>query len=1321
MKRKVCAAESKTKATAKKKTNKDSSCFNDMSVSSSFPFSFQDENSSLQLSSTVPTFGASCLPPRHHVVYCIKQFQMDSEVMWATPTSVLYLGLDDSMRPYQLIHHDLQRKASAMTTTTPSGGLLSEKKGLKNSKKDLSPCDDPSATVVCYEEKDEAFWVGSLIRTSDHQYFMFRTSSSESFEWFVSPLLQCHIPAARSTTGEASSAVHSFSPLWPTSSSSFSSPPCAPAHRPKSEGEATTGRSTTASEQEGGPASVLRPSISSFSQLTGVPVVLDKSPKKNRAENRSAFPLAPVYKVYPRPESAKTEMKTNRKKKKPSLSLVVSEAGEQIQEKHCAGNQGSERENPVVTPYSSNVEYDVEHHAHLLGPQQGGWLIRANRDGCLNFSVWCVPDTKGVMSSTDPTNSSLSQASCSPTFSAALPPPFPVTSWIPFLVYDPLTEIESVETTQHLIFFSVRRDGVSNTFVCPVSIIWSWWKERTLLQEEQLQNLLQERTVDSETIPGEENASVSSSLGNATVGKPPTTTTASSSSTDPSHRLLSCDDFLDISRLIRCYWNKKETQTSNLRDGVEEHVMKDEEKKNENEKHSSTKIKEEKLPDNDTGVNEEASQLLVSFNSTDEISQPSPLEGINNDLPQKMNHNHQAHSSSTRVPFGVSPPTRKSTQKENLTKTLWRFPEAFSIQEELQMQKAEQQLHSSPSFLDSSLSTTAVPPLVNGTEGDETTENKKAEGGEDSSFPSCEKTKTAPPRSGRQGVAHAVKTSPLPLSVEDVSMIDTSFDCRHFRVFLSHLLNPMEVFEMEFLLPAEAVRNSSTLSSPSLGKLLVRLLFQEKVKGGYEREDYDGQTVWVPSDYYTGLPSSFTSASTDHPCTGEENTTLSVHHSPSAPTLIATPSAAVAPPIRFSSQLPFSLVPTKEKSPRRDIPVYLVWKKKCYHKGENPLLLNVYGSYGDCCDTDFSSEYLSLLDRGFIWGTAAVRGGGEFGTLWRDEGRKLQRGTTVNDFLSVSSFLQDHNICAEGKLISCAGSAGGLVVCRAMHAAPHLFHAVIGECPFVDCLSSLLRPELPLTVTEWDEFGNPTVDPEAYYFLAALSPVNTVPPPFLTCSHCCGGKPGVVWHKKPSQKKAAEGAESTTTSAAVTTADGSYWDHSEVFHCREFGHPLPSRNNHYNSFPHVFLETSIHDTRVSFWESLKLTARLRERVAALALAREKSELKEKKRKSDLSTSLPLVERHATEGTKTESSENRTADLCLSNATFTTEPKRSLTSPKYSFPASLKPLVLHHCDFDTGHGGATGRFTQLQELAMKYAFALLIVTPFFASKEENSTK
>eukprot|EP00796_Vickermania_ingenoplastis_P008286 gene8286-5805_t len=291
-----------------------------------------------------------------------------------------------------------------------------------------------------------------------------------------------------------------------------------------------------------------------------------------------------------------------------------------------------------------------------------------------------------------------------------------------------------------------------------------------------------------------------------------------------------------------------------------------------------------------------------------------------------------------------------------------------------------------------------------------------------------------------------IRTSSLPLTVECYPEA-TSFDCRVCRASLTHFLRPHQLYELRYEPPDDATRLSG-----GLGRIAVQLLREEVVRGSYDAAAYDGALVWVPSNYYA--------------------TSVGRGSRPSA-----------------------DLVPTKAPASRVDVPVYLLWRRDVHRPGTNPLLVHVYGSYGDCGDTDFASERLSLLDRGFMWGTAAVRGGGEFGTAWRDEGRRLQRGTTVNDFLSVVQYVQEMRICAPGKVVSCGGSAGGFVVCRAMNAAPHLFHAVIGAAPFVDCLSTLLRADLPLTVTEWEEFGNPVQDSDAFHLLRALSPVNTLPPP----------------------------------------------------------------------------------------------------------------------------------------------------------------------------------------------------------------------------------
>ncbi|CBH11441.1 Serine peptidase, Clan SC, Family S9A, putative [Trypanosoma brucei gambiense DAL972] len=356
---------------------------------------------------------------------------------------------------------------------------------------------------------------------------------------------------------------------------------------------------------------------------------------------------------------------------------------------------------------------------------------------------------------------------------------------------------------------------------------------------------------------------------------------------------------------------------------------------------------------------------------------------------------------------------------------------------------------------------------------------------------------------------------------------DDVFDTRTWRLVVAHPTIPSVTF-------------SCTLGGVEEGEmsLSVKKLYQVPVGGTpFCADDYDATIVWVPSDY------------------------------------------------GFRSDLLLQMLPTKEPPDVVGIPVYLCWKKSLLERGGNPMFLTVYGSYGECCDVDFESERLALLDRGFVWGAAAVRGGGELGTGWRVAGRKLQRGTTVNDFVSVASFMQKTGWCADGRLVVSGASAGGFVVTAAMNIAPHLFLAVVASVPFVDCLTTLLDPTLPLTVSEWEEFGNPLEDAEAYSIIRALSPMDNIPPP------------GVA-------------------------------------------------------LPHIMMLTAWHDTRVGYWESLAFVARLRER-------------REKERANRGNTSMcdgkPCAER----------------------------------------------AILHYCDFAVGHGGATGRYQRLKEVAREYAFVVLV--------------
>lgn len=254
------------------------------------------------------------------------------------------------------------------------------------------------------------------------------------------------------------------------------------------------------------------------------------------------------------------------------------------------------------------------------------------------------------------------------------------------------------------------------------------------------------------------------------------------------------------------------------------------------------------------------------------------------------------------------------------------------------------------------------------------------------------------------------------------------------------------------------------------------------------------------------------------------------------------------------------------------VPMTIAWYKPLFAPGKNPCLITAYGSYGDSTDPDFSAERLSLLQRGVVYALANVRGGGELGRMWRDAGRLEHRHNTFADFVACSRFLGDMHFCHPRRLCSLGGSAGGTVVATAMQLAPELYTAVLPLVPFVDCLTTMLDPSIPLTTAEWEEWGNPLDDPVAYRTIKAYSPMDNL--------------------------------------SMLETA---------------------SRVPRF-----VFIESGYGDPRVPHWEPMAFAARLR-------------------------------------------------DCC-----------------------GAKMTVLHKCNLQAGHGGASGRYEQLKELAREYAFVVAAV-------------
>lgn len=157
-----------------------------------------------------------------------------------------------------------------------------------------------------------------------------------------------------------------------------------------------------------------------------------------------------------------------------------------------------------------------------------------------------------------------------------------------------------------------------------------------------------------------------------------------------------------------------------------------------------------------------------------------------------------------------------------------------------------------------------------------------------------------------------------------------------------------------------------------------------------------------------------------------------------------------------------------------------------------PTLLYGYGAYEMCEDPQFSIARLSLLDRGMVYAVAHVRGGGELGRLWYEHGKLQNKKNSFADFVAVGRHVIAAHICQPGHLVAMGGSAGGLLMGAATNLAPELFAGVVAQVPFVDPLTTILDPSLPLTVTEWDEWGNPLDDEDVYFYMKSYSPYENI-------------------------------------------------------------------------------------------------------------------------------------------------------------------------------------------------------------------------------------
>jgi oligopeptidase B len=174
------------------------------------------------------------------------------------------------------------------------------------------------------------------------------------------------------------------------------------------------------------------------------------------------------------------------------------------------------------------------------------------------------------------------------------------------------------------------------------------------------------------------------------------------------------------------------------------------------------------------------------------------------------------------------------------------------------------------------------------------------------------------------------------------------------------------------------------------------------------------------------------------------------------------------------------------------IPISLVCRKGTPTDGSSPFLLSGYGSYEISSDPSFSIPRISLLDRGFVCATAHIRGGGEMGRRWYDDGKMLRKINTFTDFIACARYVVADGWTTPRRLIARGGSAGGLLMGAVANMAPDAFGGIVAMVPFVDALTSVLDPTLPLTIPEWEEWGDPLHDPEVYRYMKSYTPYENV-------------------------------------------------------------------------------------------------------------------------------------------------------------------------------------------------------------------------------------
>jgi len=173
------------------------------------------------------------------------------------------------------------------------------------------------------------------------------------------------------------------------------------------------------------------------------------------------------------------------------------------------------------------------------------------------------------------------------------------------------------------------------------------------------------------------------------------------------------------------------------------------------------------------------------------------------------------------------------------------------------------------------------------------------------------------------------------------------------------------------------------------------------------------------------------------------------------------------------------------------IPMSIVYRKDTLLKEDTPILQYAYGSYGSTIDPGFSTVRLSLLDRGFVFAIAHIRGGEYLGRNWYESGKLLNKKNTFTDFIDCSKYLSSRKMTSPKHLYAMGGSAGGLLMGVVVNEAPSLYNGVIAAVPFVDVVTTMLDDSIPLTTGEYDEWGNPN-EKEYYFYMKSYSPYDNV-------------------------------------------------------------------------------------------------------------------------------------------------------------------------------------------------------------------------------------